>query len=81
MWLCDTNNGGRYKPAAPAADRMRVLQLNAYWSGDLVALIRMPKIWKRYCNVPLKSFYLEQLAIEFLAHWSSAGKGPSGTTG
>lgn len=75
-WLCDTNHGGRYKLAAPAADRGRVRELDILWNGDLAALIRMAKTWKRTCNVPVKSFYLEQMAIEFLTQWGSAGKGP-----
>lgn len=75
-WLCDTKEGGRYKLVAPAADRGQVVRLDALWKGDLAALIRMAKTWKRTCNVPIRSFYLEQMAIEFLAQWGNTGKGP-----
>jgi hypothetical protein len=30
----------------------------------------MMKSWQRYCNVPLKSFHIERLAIEFLDIWA-----------
>jgi len=73
--LCDTNNGGRYKPIAPTADCQKLLLHDQAANGDLCALIRMAKIWKYYCSVPIKSFYMEQLGIEFLAQWSSKGKG------
>ncbi len=73
--LCDTNAGGRYKQAAPAAERSQLTRYNTAWNGDLIALVRMAKIWKKNCNVPIKSFYLEQLGIAFLAQWNHAGKG------
>jgi hypothetical protein len=73
--VCDTNDGGRYKLTAPAAEHDRVIKNNAIWNGDLVALIRMAKMWKKYCNVPIKSFLFEQMGIAFLSQWSSAGKG------
>ncbi|WP_156993953.1 hypothetical protein [Terriglobus sp. TAA 43] len=34
----------------------------------------MMKKWQNYCNVPLKSFWLERLAEEFIANWSYRGK-------
>jgi hypothetical protein len=73
--LCDTNNGGCYKPSAPVAERDRILTHNVTWKGDLIALIRMAKTWKRNCSAPIKSFYLEQMAIEFLAQWKHAADG------
>lgn len=76
VFLCDTNDGGSYKLAAPAAEHNKVLQCNRAWKGDLVALIRMAKTWRRNCDVPIKSFLLEQLAMEFLAQWPNTGKGP-----
>jgi hypothetical protein len=32
-------------------------------------LIRMLKCWQANCNVPIRSFYLELLVIEFLDSW------------
>lgn len=76
VFLCDTNYGGRYKLAAPATERNKLLQCDTAWNGGLVALIRMAKTWRRNCNVPIKSFLLEQLAMEFLAQWPTTRKGP-----
>jgi hypothetical protein len=72
VMLCDTNYGGRYKPAAPVAEVQKIIRHNEEWNGDLFALIRMGKTWKRNCSV---SFLLEQLAIEFLNQWRHTGKG------
>ncbi len=33
----------------------------------------MLKCWQGYCKVPIKSFWLELVAIEFLARWQWAG--------
>lgn len=68
-YICDTHEGGRYKLINPRAE-MRNLQT----SNDLTLrktrdLIRMMKRWQDYCNVPLKSFQIELLVIEFLKTW------------
>ena len=34
----------------------------------------MTKRWQSYCSVPIKSFYIELLAVEFLKTWTYAGK-------
>lgn len=34
----------------------------------------MLKCWQAYCSVPLKSFYIELLAVKFLDQWEHAGK-------
>ncbi len=73
-WICDTNNGGRYKPADPVAEITAVKRSNDATSGNTRDLIRMMKRWQAECNVPLKSFVLELLAIDFLSSWSYAGK-------
>lgn len=73
--LCDTNNNGRYKPSKPIAEHAHISRLNQYCNGNVVALIRMAKIWKKNCNVPIKSFLLEHLAIEFLEQWPHAREG------
>lgn len=65
-FVCDTKNGGTYKRTRPwdesaaieAADRR-----NAY---NVRPLIRMLKVWQNWCSVPIKSFHLELLAIDYL---------------
>ena len=34
----------------------------------------MMKCWQAHCTVPLKSFYIELLVIDFLQQWGYAGK-------
>lgn len=75
LLLCDTNDGGRYKAVAPIAERNKIIIHDSAATGDLIRLIRMAKTWKNVCCVPIKSFLLEQLAIEFLGQWPNAWKG------
>lgn len=73
-WICDTNNGGRYKETDPKAEIEKVSASNDHTNGNTRRLIRMMKRWQEYCNVPLKSFLIELLAIEFLGSWAHAAK-------
>lgn len=72
-WICDTNGGGRYKTTHPKAEIAAVAESDQKTNGNTRALIRMMKRWQEYCSVPLKSFWLELLAIEFLTTWPHAG--------
>lgn len=74
-WICDTNNGGRYKTTDPKAEIKHVKDSNDLTNGNTRALIRMIKCWQGYCNVPLKSFLIELLAVEFLSTWTYKDKG------
>ena len=73
-YICDTNNGGRYKTTDPTAEIKKVRESNDATNGNTRDLIRMMKRWQEYCNVPLRSFLIELLAIEFLATWEHRGK-------
>lgn len=72
-WICDTNDGGRYKTADPNAEIKKVKDSNDATKGNTRDLIRMLKRWQEYCNVPLKSFLIELLAMDFLASWQYKG--------
>jgi Second Messenger Oligonucleotide or Dinucleotide Synthetase domain len=67
---CDTNNGGRYKTSTAEAEAADLHLSDVRSNGNTRALVRMAKQWQTECNVPLKSFHLERLAIEFLRTWS-----------
>jgi Second Messenger Oligonucleotide or Dinucleotide Synthetase domain len=67
--VCDTNNGGRYKTSTAEAESRELTACDAKWNGNARSLIRMMKQWQRECNVPLKSFQIERLAIAFLEVW------------
>jgi hypothetical protein len=66
-YICDTNGGGSWTTANPVAEISAIENGDQASYGNLRNLIRMAKIWKRECNVPLKSYVLEALARQFLA--------------
>lgn len=67
--ICDTNDGGRYKISTAEAEARDLAASDTQWNGNTRALARMMKSWQRERNVPLKSFQIERLVIEFLASW------------
>ncbi len=69
--VCDTNNGGRYTVSTAAAEEASLSASDTLCIGNTRALARMMKRWQRENNVPLKSFQIERLAIEFLATWDN----------
>ncbi|MEZ6038417.1 MAG: nucleotidyltransferase [Planctomycetota bacterium] len=75
--ICDTNGGGRYKFADPCGEMNRLRASNERTKGNTRDLVRMLKAWQRYCSVPIKSFHLELLAMEFLGSWEYAGNSPT----
>jgi hypothetical protein len=73
-WICITKNGGSYKTFDPWNEIEYVKKSDERSKGNTRALIRMAKTWQSYCSVPVKSFYLELLAVNFLAQWSNFDK-------
>lgn len=73
-WICDTNGGGRYKKTHPDAEIAAVRVSNEASNNNTRDLIRMMKCWQAYCNVPMKSFQIELLVIEFLELWPYRGR-------
>lgn len=73
--ICDTNDGGCFKFSDPKAEIRLLDYRDGLAHGDTRNLIRMLKVWQRFCNVPgMKSFYLELLAQDFLSSWEYVGK-------
>lgn len=72
-WICMTDNGGYYKKADYAAEAAAITASNAASGNNTRDLIRMMKCWQAYCSVPLKSFYIELLAVDFISSWSYRG--------
>lgn len=74
-WICNTNDGGSYKTTDPKAEEAHISNVHAIHNNNLRPLVKMAKAWQSYCNVPLKSFYLELLMAEFLAQseWRNYG--------
>lgn len=74
FYICNTNSGGSWKEVAPKAEMESLTASNTRSNGNTVKLIKMMKVWKRYCNVPIKSFAIELLAKEFLGNWEYYNK-------
>ena len=67
--ICDTRNGGSYVRTAPHNEIQTLDVSDAANAGATRRLIRMIKQWQRHCNVPIKSFHIERIAIEYLDRW------------
>lgn len=66
--ICDTHDDGCYKQTDPWAEAGYIETFDKANNGNLRSLIRMLKAWQAWCAVPIKSFQLELLAADFLAH-------------
>lgn len=73
-WICNTNSGGSYEETDPIEEITRVKNSDYATNGNTRNLIRMMKCWQGYCNVPLKSFSIELLAIKFLESYQYRDK-------
>ena len=71
--VCDTNFGGRYKHVHPQAEISVLHNTDVALNGNVRKLTRILKQWQRHCNVPIKSFQIETLVMEFLPHSSYGG--------
>jgi len=70
--ICDTNDGGRWKLVNPAGEAAVLEQDDSAFNGNMRKITRIIKQWKRHCDVPIKSFHIEQLVREALS-WMSWG--------
>lgn len=68
-YVCMTNDGGSYKEADYDAEAKLISDSNTRSSDKTRELIRMMKRWQAYCEVPIKSFWIELIAVEFLSTW------------
>lgn len=69
-WICDTKDGGRYKANRPLAEIEAIDAADIRNGRNVRPLIRMLKCWQTECGVPIKSFLLELMAVEFLDQWT-----------
>jgi len=68
--ICDTTGGGSYRLTDPQMEIAVLNESDRVNGGATRLLIRMAKQWQRHRSVPLKSFLIERLAIEFLKGWT-----------
>lgn len=73
--VCDANEGGRYITSTAEAEAAGIAAADTAYNGNARTLARMMKRWQREQNVPLKSFQIERLAIEFLHGWHANTRG------
>ena len=64
--ICDTHDGGRYVETAPKSEWDCINSNDTANADNLRPLIKMLKAWQAYCSVPIKSFQLELVVVEFL---------------
>lgn len=72
--VCSTKDGGVYKTADYSAEASRIAESNKLTNGNTLDLIRMMKRWQEHCNVPMRSFWIELLAVSFLNEWKHRGQ-------
>jgi hypothetical protein len=71
--LCDAHGAGRFCLSDPSLEEANLRHADHHSHGNARDLIRMVKCWQGYRSVPIPSFWLELLAIEFLSAWPRAG--------
>ncbi|MEO8484000.1 MAG: hypothetical protein ABI634_17445 [Acidobacteriota bacterium] len=70
---CHARDQGGFYTCDPSLEESNLRQCDTRSQGNGRDLIRMAKCWQGYRNVPIASFALELLAIEFLGSWVHAG--------
>jgi len=73
-WICTTTDGGSYKTSDYKSEVEEIKKSNLLTCGNTRNLIRMLKCWQSVCSIPLKSFIIEILSVEFLNNWEYKDK-------
>jgi hypothetical protein len=73
--ICDTTQGGRYKETAPWDQQLETNIADMANGKNVRPLARMLKAWRYNCNVPIKSFQLDLMAMDYLkqSRWRESG--------
>jgi hypothetical protein len=72
-FICDTNDGGRYKWVDPGAELAALDESDRLQNGNVRKLAQIIKRWQHYCDAPIKSFQIEALVKEALPTLSYGG--------
>jgi hypothetical protein len=72
--FADSNGGGSWKVCDPRSEMSAFATRNTEANGNLKALCRMMRIWKRYNDVPISGMLLDTLAYAFIASWPHKDK-------
>lgn len=68
--ICDTNNGGFWKDIDPDKEIRNIKAAHRDSNYNARKFIRMIKIWRDNCGVPLESYVIEALVSEFLSSYA-----------
>ncbi|MEN5297541.1 nucleotidyltransferase [Brucella sp. TWI559] len=68
--FADSNNGGSWKTCNPRAEMDAFLARNRATNGNLKALARMARIWKRRHSVGISGMLIDTLAYQFIETWA-----------
>lgn len=69
-WVPSTKGGGMYLKTMPLYEVDAINAADNRNNNNVKPLVRMLKCWQAYCSVPLRSFHLELLSINFLDQWA-----------
>jgi hypothetical protein len=70
----DSNNGGSWKTTNPWPEIEAIRNRNVVCNGNLVALCRMSRAWKRKWDVPIGGLLIDTLAYQFIDGWQYKDK-------
>ena len=70
----DSNNGGSWDTTNPRSEIEAIRTRNAVCNGNLVALCRMMRVWKRKWGVPIGGLLIDTLAYQFIDGWQYKDK-------
>lgn len=70
----NTHRGGSWNYTNPQAEKDHISTSNKLYNGNTVHLIKMTKVWKRVCSVPISSLAIELMAVPFISNWEYHGK-------
>ncbi|ANL47537.1 nucleotidyltransferase domain-containing protein [Rhizobium phaseoli] len=72
--FADSNNGGTWKACDPRSEMQVFLARNKESNGNLKAVGRMMRIWKRHNAVPISGMLIDTLAFNFINSWEYKDK-------
>jgi len=72
--FADANKGGNWKKTNPKPEISAIRHANEVTNGNLIALCKMMRAWKKHWNVPIGGLLLDTLACQFIINWEYRNK-------
>lgn len=72
--ICHTPNGGSWRVSNPYEEYKAIESVDIKYGNKGTDLIKMLKVWRRECNVSLKSIMIEILVCSFICQWEYRDK-------